>query len=239
MSKFHPGMMNWDDEVIALIKSLIKEKLSTGIIAERLSERFGRVYTRNAIIGKCRRMGIPLNYKPEESLVTPKTKKFVWSDHAIKMMQDLAEQGFSAAIIAEQMSEHYKIHISRNQVIGKAYRVGGSLRAVVAKPVYRRNGTRMQIYVEAPEAPMSKRQWGRNVFPNPQAVGVKFLDLEFKHCRYPVGEIRDQTLMFCGAPRMDVSIPYCEVCHKIVYVPTSLKKGGPRQHREARNVRAN
>lgn len=224
----------WTPAIIAFLRGTMAQGVSTGIVAKKIEERFGVVFTRNSIIGKCNRLGIELSKKPTQKL-SPRedSKKFKWDAERLERMREYAKQGMSASIIADRLTEDFGIHVSRNSVIGKAYREGGSLRADIARPVYRREGTRVQLILDAPEAPGQKKIWGRTTFPNPEARGLAFMDVGFNDCRYPVGEAREGTLLFCGARTMSPGLPYCEICHKIVYVPTTLKKGGPREHRKA------
>lgn len=73
------GQVNftWTDTVVERLRSLAAAGFSTSQIAEALSTPFtGFVITRNMIIGKCRREGVPLGFKPAPSTrAKPKTQK--------------------------------------------------------------------------------------------------------------------------------------------------------------------
>jgi len=54
------GDMDWTKERMAQLRALHRnDKLSFDMIAEILSEQFGTELTKNACIGKARRMGLP------------------------------------------------------------------------------------------------------------------------------------------------------------------------------------
>ena len=72
------GQVNftWTDSAVERLRSLAAEGRTTREIAEALSTPFtGFVITRNMIIGKCRREGVPLGFRPVPSTRKPKAQK--------------------------------------------------------------------------------------------------------------------------------------------------------------------
>jgi GcrA cell cycle regulator len=62
----------WTDTVITDLKSLTTEGFSAGAIAGKLSEKYGVLLSRNAILGKCHRLGIRRE-RPTRPVAVPKT----------------------------------------------------------------------------------------------------------------------------------------------------------------------
>jgi hypothetical protein len=54
----------WSPEVAYRLRQLINAGWSTAIIADKLSEEFGRTYTRNAIAGRMDRSGLKTSLRP-------------------------------------------------------------------------------------------------------------------------------------------------------------------------------
>lgn len=68
----------WDNENIDLLQNLIAQKLSALQIANVMSRRTIFTYTRNAIIGKARRLGLALlggDNKPHPVIIKPPKKR--------------------------------------------------------------------------------------------------------------------------------------------------------------------
>ena len=59
----------WDDDRIALLTKMVSESYAARVIAERLGT------TRNAVLGKCHRLGITAPIKPSSHHVKPKKLK--------------------------------------------------------------------------------------------------------------------------------------------------------------------
>ena len=69
----------WDNENIDLLQKLVAEKLSALEIANAMSRKTLFTYTRNAIIGKVRRLGLALlggDNKPNPVIRTPPKRKY-------------------------------------------------------------------------------------------------------------------------------------------------------------------
>lgn len=70
----------WTDEQSALLKELhLKSELSFKDISELVNARFNTTYSRNAMIGRAKRMGLPLRGGPAALVrpTTPRIKKTV------------------------------------------------------------------------------------------------------------------------------------------------------------------
>lgn len=69
----------WDNENIELLQKLVAEKLSALEIANAMTRKTLFTYTRNAIIGKVRRLGLALlggDNKPNPVIRTPPKKRY-------------------------------------------------------------------------------------------------------------------------------------------------------------------
>lgn len=219
----YPVKYYWDKHSIEFMKECINKNMSAGLIARELTKKFNRSYTRNAVIGKCYRMNLDLNSKPANVIAQDRPDQFLWTSISTKMLTDLIKQGLKASDISVKMSEHYGVTISRSAIIGKTYRMNlnkGTMGRIKIKP-------EIKVKPETEEKfdPFSEKTEGESLFLNPEAIGVKFLDLQSNHCRFPVGDPKDNTLLFCGAPKIDLTVPYCQYCYQLCYTPARFKEG--------------
>lgn len=168
--------------------------------------------------------------------------KMVWTKEIDEFLAKLAKDRFTFSHAADAISKKFKVEASRNSVAGRASRLGiefnGKLGAKL-KPV-KKARTKKEKEQRSPVAIKAKmdaslvhpdtfsvepltekqRQEAKTRFLNPEARALRFMELRSRHCRYPIGDTRNDTLRFCGA---DVapgrSTPYCEYCYPLVYTP--------------------
>ena len=53
----------------------------------------------------------------------------------------------------------------------------------------------------------------------PMSARVTITDLEFRHCRWPIGDPRTDDFGYCGADRAHPLTSYCAARHRIAYQP--------------------
>lgn len=156
-----------------------------------------------------------------------------WTEERLAQAEQLWRGGMSAA----QISKALDAGITRNAVIGKAYRLGWSGNAKPAgkaapepaaakprkqtirkppRPVERHFamgfGARFQSPVPLPATPVSEPP------KPPVARMVSLMDLKFGDCRFPLGDPRHADFGYCGAkalPRRS----YCEWHFRLAYQP--------------------
>jgi GcrA cell cycle regulator len=100
--------------------------------------------------------------------------------------------------------------MTRNAVIGKAHRLGLERQKTANRPgerqrPHKRKPPPIVVIVPAPLPPDP---------PKPPPSGVKLVDLERHHCRWPLGEPRD--MLFCGQPKWELT-SYCPFHVKQAY----------------------
>ena len=122
-----------------------------------------------------------------------------WSPEMIRRFRELHRQPeASFTSIAAQMSEEFKIELTRNACIGKAHRLDlprrfqpRLTRKAVAKPA--KKVIRMKIYPPPPPPPPEPRK--------PEPFTLLITELETGDCRWPSGGPYDRPPFFyCGEP---------------------------------------
>lgn len=67
---------------------------------------------------------------------------------------------------------------------------------------------------------------------NPDARRVSFMKLQPNWCKFPSGDPKEPNFVYCGADvPVGSSVPYCEICRKIVYVPSRPSTSTQKLHR--------
>lgn len=158
----------------------------------------------------------------------------LWPDHHADLLRILAAKGGSASEIASELNGEFGTHHSRNAVIGKIRRL---------KVPW--NTSRQFASYSAPKLPRKPKAravtlpkpWKAPAIKPPRALtalvcagvvpkGIRCVDLEPRHCRWPYGEA---VLTFCGHERTE-NQTYC-LAH------WQLSRGeGTRSEREANRV---
>jgi GcrA cell cycle regulator len=124
---------------------------------------------------------------------------FVWDDATNARLGELHRLGHSASEIGRLMGT------TKNSIIGKVRRLGLSscdnarlkLNKAMPKPVV------------VPARPMPVEA-SKPVLARKSAL-VSFGDLEPHHCKFPIGDPREDAFGFCGQQRVP-GRPYCECC---------------------------
>lgn len=172
----------------------------------------------------------------------------VWDDPAkIAKLRELWERGVSASLIAAQIGG-----VTRNAVLGKAFRLRLPMRVAVVRkawtrPTRRKGPERRRETLHLVPKPRKSRLAELLCEPLPAAAPddvarLTLMDLEREHCRWPVGDPKDAGFGFCGC-RAYAGLPYCETHVRRAYTPATLKtEPGPsfnvsiRQRRPAREM---
>lgn len=134
-----------------------------------------------------------------------------WTDARVSILEMLWGRGLSASQIARQIGG-----ITRSAVIGKASRLGLERHPAALLTVYQRTGamsalTRGQkaakpkpVAVEALKPPPKPLPLIVEPPRAPPSGGVAICDLEFHHCRWPLGPREMISTHFCGADRSTI-----------------------------------
>jgi len=124
-----------------------------------------------------------------------------------KLVQDWKD-GLSAALIADRLGG-----VTRNAVIGKAYRMGLDPRATYQrKPMAKRERRPVRIYPKR-ESRLSLVPVDATPLPPPHVTDiprVSMLELEQHHCRWVCADfVNVETPQYCGCKKIE-GLPYCE-----------------------------
>ena len=146
---------------------------------------------------------------------------------ALRIMRDLATQGYSAQMIAKALADRNHF-LTRNSVIGRCRRAGIVLtgRHCVAKTA------------PAPSTPRAKLPKAVYIPPRPvvveeddvvegEATGKTLMDLKFGECRYPLWKEYPgvERAFYCGEKTGDGGADtYCGPCKKIMYSPVPPRR---------------
>jgi GcrA cell cycle regulator len=169
------------------------------------------------------------------------TKNFTWDATSEQRLRELFKDGHTALEIANRLSVEFG-PVTRNAVIGKWSR----LRLPDENGGARRNGGRPPKNPApkpnpATEEPMQAQKTepkriGVQYIPRPDPIvtielpttgRVTLLDLREGHCRYPMGDPRDEGFRFCGE-HAPIGVSYCAAHRQLCYVPPPPRRGKKR-----------
>jgi len=149
---------------------------------------------------------------------------FAWSDASVARLEDHWREGCSAAICAGKLGEEFGQacgYLSRSAVIGKVHRLKLNIRYPRERPtqsvrVRAARRARLSRAIPALALPRSPARAMKPVrravvalpppIPEPVSLRVALLDLEPRHCRWPLGDPLTPGFAFCGCDRPKVTI---------------------------------
>lgn len=163
--------------------------------------------------------------KGDSRAIPHPTVRTSWSDEMVTRLRQLWAEGLSASQIAKILG------FTRNAVIGKAHRIDLPMRlwkrqgqGLARKPptdnryprprksAAQRAADAKERMRRLREERKTSREWRRRLMfdppPAPDMLNVALLDLEARHCRFPIGDPREADFGFCGSGREGVH-PYC------------------------------
>jgi len=166
----------------------------------------------------------------------------VWTDEMIQMLKDLSTSPLSASQIGAKLEAKFNRKFTRNSVIGKFHRLNISFgKSNAQKEEVKKNSPPRKL-IKAPAKPQSPKQVleikpkkdlklstitilaepvkkNTHSFSNPKALGVTLMDLMEGMCKYPMGDVKNDDIIFCGAIADSKHRSYCSHCYPIVYMP--------------------
>jgi GcrA cell cycle regulator len=160
-----------------------------------------------------------------------------WPTTHVELLTQLSGRALSAAQIAVEMARQTQQTFTRNQVIGKAHRMGLHLqgssanRTASAKQERGRgdHGGGLVRRIRSKPTIMVNAQLVEPIMPTPEIASnpVTFIDLDMEmHCRWPIGEPQTPDFRYCGAPRAlpgDLQLCYCWKHYRTAYVAYTRK----------------
>jgi len=140
-----------------------------------------------------------------------------WTDDRVDRLTQLWTDGLSAREIARALGGG----VTRNAVIGKLHRLGllGARGPVSAKP--RTRPARTAAVARRRRAPKAHREADAARAPDWQGEVACVEALGPHHCRWPMGDPRDDGFSFCG--RWAEAGPYCPAHCAVAFVRDRAK----------------
>ncbi|ASC05475.1 hypothetical protein WSS15_13260 [Acetobacter pasteurianus] len=192
--------MEWTEEIIAQLKALWAEGLSTAEIGRRLS------ITKNAVVGKAHRLGLPARPSPIRRNAKPKTAE---KAEAPSTATPATAQTATPAQPAKQAEAAPTGETEKQQPTPPAPARSTPPAATAAAPV-------------AEEKPAKKEKPAASSKSKPKAPLRSISDPEPQKrrgpsCCWPIGDPGTPGFHFCGATPIPGK-PYCEEHAQIAYV---------------------
>lgn len=198
----------WTEERVAVLRKMAER----GMMASEIAIKLG--VTRMAVLGKGNRLGIKFDHGVKGGVNTARRlgrepKKIVttiWNEARVTAAAALWKSGLKAKDIAEAMgcSEGAFLALTdrrRDAFPKRGYQKPSAPRKPRVKPV---------SPIEKIERVNGTFKFDSVPFLLPEFPGVKFIDLEAQHCKFPVSNDAGPDLLCCGANRLE-GHPYCGV----------------------------
>lgn len=140
-----------------------------------------------------------------------------WTDEQVETLKMLHAKGYSASMAALELGNGF----TRNAVIGKLHRLGLRDSCPKEKP------SKPLVSMQERERPQYKKPKALRFCPTSFKISevlppqppvnekaepgsIALIDLEWHHCRWPIGDVQETGFGFCGAPReLGSSFWYC------------------------------
>jgi hypothetical protein len=140
--------------------------------------------------------------------MTTKAERSIWRQdiQAIPTLRDLFALGLSAAEIARRMNEKFRIHLTRNAIIGKIQREGLERPKREPRPKPEPKPKKIKIVSRETLPPISLLEAlpcvsATELPPDQSECAVSFQRLRDRHCRWPI-ERPGEPMMYCGAQKI-------------------------------------
>jgi GcrA cell cycle regulator len=159
------------------------------------------------------------------SLIDARRTRFPWDDSHIERLSKLWADGLSATLIAREFGQN----VTRNMVLGKAWRLGISgnrvrshSRAISAgratrTPKTRLHGTRVKA-VSALRAALAAEVAVPELSPEESLCAVTLLDHRNGQCRFPLGAPAGANTLYCGDGVVSGQVyclRHCRIAYKV------------------------
>lgn len=209
-------MSAWTDDILAEARRLHAAGETFEAIAAAVNRTFGTAFSRNAVIGKIRRIHLPPRSPGRNA-----AERVDWTPELLARAKALWDAHHSAAEIARTLGGN----VTRDAVSAKAHRLGWGSHQPGPRPV---GGIpRTTFRGSAQKTPPALRKPGHLPAMPPAPPDVRNLTifaLTESTCKWPVGEGTGADERFCGAPRWrHDKAPYCEYHHRIAYTPVESR----------------
>jgi GcrA cell cycle regulator len=156
----------------------------------------------------------------------------IWTEDNVALLKQLKDEGLSGQEIAIEFGK-LGFPLTRNAIIGKLNRLGLSQpQAERTAEYHRRRAERAaqnRVKRHTVHRIHQKRVRRREPEPEPtpeiqgpDAAHVTLLELEERHCRWPIGDPCKADFRFCGADNTGNS--YCPWHSRMAYTPVPVRR---------------
>lgn len=198
----------WTDETIAQLRDLIDQGLTSGQIAKAMGEPF----TRNSVIGKAARLQLHIGIGRVVDLT--KGSRLKWGE---KAQAKVIPVGFFGR--SRHDSEAQSRKAAKSATLSKPV----SLASVASSNVVAFRRALPPVIAPAPEWDGPDDADVAAVFsPASDPPGVALMDLQWRHCRWPLGDTKAVTTHFCGLDKARGS--YCAAHAQLAYTGTDAER---------------
>jgi len=209
--------LSWTPPIVEYLVYLVKQqKFTSREIGDQISNRFKVTCNRGQVIGKADRLGLKIERQVKERVTTRskfwtvdklQTLEKMWNEN--KTVNDIGYHfGISGSSVARAARNHGFSYRDLSDVRNQSNKIKTKLNKTISK---------------APGTITIERSMDK--FMNPAAKKLTFEELKHNSCRYIVGDTMTPNFRYCG---VDVpagySVPYCDVCRKIVYYPSKYQQ---------------
>jgi len=209
--------MDWKPDVIKYLISVIKKDSYTASeIAEMVSKKFNVSCNKNQIIGKADRLGMPIR-RQNRNAKSARSK--FWTLEKITKFWEMWEQNKPVGDIGSEFGV-------APATVARAAKNYGFPPRNLNEVRYQSTQQKTKYVVQKPKAPGTVLiERSMNAFHNPAAKSLTIFELKRNSCRFIVGDTMTDNYRYCGADvPQNSSVPYCEICKKIVYYPSRMQQ---------------
>lgn len=223
----------WTDAVLeALRVAIVVDRLKGTAAAARLTEQFGRLFTRDQVVGVALRRGWAAGKNaPLRGAKHPSR----WTDDVVAALRAAIAGLLSASEAADQLTQTFGVEFSRNMVISKAKSLGLQFISEAKQPC----GSRGARVARRPSRAVSKPKAAPIAFLEAEESWtprrITLLELRDGVCRYPIGDPRAGAFAFCGAKTQPGKV-YCGHCVCVAYETPAQRAATRRKWCEDRGL---
>ena len=143
-----------------------------------------------------------------------------WDNNKTNLLKKYWTEGFTASQIAQKIG-----NVTRNAVIGKAYRLNLEARAI-SKRSSATTKTKSENSTEIKQEKISRKARFKSLLldPNFEPENPKKLsELTDDTCRWPIGHPYEEKFYFCGRKPLE-KFPYCKLHVLYAFQPKNAKE---------------
>jgi GcrA cell cycle regulator len=146
----------------------------------------------------------------------------------VARLQELAKKPLSGSEIAGELYDEFRVHLSRNAIIGKLHRLGIGPNNRSGRPhsTKRRAAPRISQPRQSVEGlTLPDYCEPASIEHDTSQTRCTLLELTDSTCRWPIGHPGAEDFHFCGGPAaLDLKQPYCSFHDRKAHQPTTNRR---------------